>query len=407
MTTTMSYQQPADLFRNPYNLRISNPIPDVSALYEGMWGNEEDEKCAVAVIPKNLFDEDEYHAYRANTFTYPQYLLKILNFTKGTVNVYVIFEEYKSLTSHVERSLGQENFTIFKRIYFKLVQLLQANSKFEKIKLRPEMISLDQDNNPRFVFYPRVGATKHTFSASYQRRHPSIRFDVGVVAYYCQFGVLPEDTNGRYVDYKPPSIFTRELEVIMDRLLHDRWSRKKFYWLGHYILNLDERAFLLARLVRNANPRHDDTRLEPTVTYDEKSSFVRSLANSSFFASNPFSPIVPWLSVAELNTWYTTNQSCVGQAAHMATNRRSRLGQTKSTVIGLLNLLRHTIMHSRRHYGVYVQFFQNLNNSRTITSFTVGDFMSLIQKHYPVFFILIFDKAVYYMPKHKTILIKQ
>jgi hypothetical protein len=411
-TTNDSAQE--DIISNTHNLRIGSPIPNVGFLYNGLIGNT-DLNCLVAVIRKELFDENEYNTYQALSWDYHKSLLKIVDCVEGTRYVYVIFEQFESLSAYVETPFSQGIYLIYKKLLFSIAKLLQSNQVFETLKVLPELISLDAENNPRFLFYPTVGASNETFSTKYKQRYPSIRFDIGVMGYYMWFRCLPEDTDGNYAGYRPPALYANEIEVIIDRLIHDKWSRKRFYQLGHYILNTDEQAHLLARLIRNTDPRADDTTKEPAVTYCEKVDFLSSLRSKNLFRKRNVpagTSIIPWRKEPKLKSWYQLNKTLdrsgtsIRRSAVRARNKAlGRPKQNTSTAPHLLNLLRQTIMHERRDEAAYLGFFQRMNSA--VTSYRVGDFMDLIHQHYPVFFILIFDKACYYLKNHTTILNKQ
>jgi hypothetical protein len=151
---------------------------------------------------------------------------------------------------------------------------------------------------------------------------------------------------------------------------------------------------LLKRLDRNCYPRHDPKLNEKR--WPEKEDFTDSLQDRRIFASETYGP--RWRTVIDLYDWETLNLSLNRSGTASSTSNRG-----PETTETLLNLLRHTICHCFKDKELYQSYFETHFPGKDWTHFTIGDFINVILKHYPTFFIRIFDKAFDYLPTHRKI----
>jgi hypothetical protein len=291
-----AFTEPQDLTFNLFKLRIGAANRDCSKLHNGCWGPD-NTLVTVAKIPKNSFDESNHQSYQDLADSNFEQLVRPIERIEGAEFVYIVFERFKPF---LELYNEQHPIYIYEMIFSKLffnVFMLQKNTAFKNLKLNLKYLSVDQNGEPRILFYPAI-TTDQTYSERYHFGK-SIRFELGCVGHFIQNGILPEDRYGyRYRPWGRNAICT-ELAFVVDKLLTTSWSRKVCEIFATYINSPSERALFLKRLDRNCYPRRDpkykDTR------WREKEDFLTSLFDPRIFVSSTYSD--RWRTSVVLSDW--------------------------------------------------------------------------------------------------------
>jgi hypothetical protein len=374
------------------NLCIGPAIANNCPIFHAVVGYTEIKHCLVTVTPIVEFSETSFEKYKALSTQYPNYLVRIYYCIKGHENVYIVFEHQLTLADSLAAVSPKNRYYIFQQLLFKMVQLLKANIVFEDLTILPELIQVDNDMAARLLFLPILGRKLRTFSTIYSTRE-SIRFDLGITGHLLLCNSLPA-CHGvfRYIPSANQGVLT-EFRVIVDRLILNQWSRRVIGDLAMYILYPVQRANLLSRLIRNCNSRGEI--VSNLAHSTEKHKFMNDMADRSILSDWRGVYTFDWSTIPELGRLLALNNR-LNTGEHTNINTR--------TTVGLLNLLRHSCAHLYSHYADYQNFFcHNVDSQRNWDVVTVGDFVDLIERCFPLFFILIFEHAEFDLPNQKIL----
>jgi hypothetical protein len=378
----------------------STPFPQTN-LISGKHMEKERTILKIDTTLEELYgDLDEYKTLsRKET-----YLLRSGNSTvEGANSVFVLFESCQPLQAYLTVATRDDRLELFGRLYESMASMsanLSSNPTATKMKANPlPYIYINENKEPKFMLFPHYNVATPSFATRYNKM-PDFLFEVGCLLHLVFKNSLPE--NNGFV-YRPPTQFTHEYQIIIDKLIDrtatTKWDLWSFQTFRFYINSTKERARFLINLVTNCTfPKKDTT---PDIHKPQKQNCLTALKNLSkrdiFYTTHPQSNRTThsWRSAKELVEMERMNN------AYRSTMPKPLAPRTFGpNAKEFLDLFRHFTKHSFEHtlQIQYEKFMNKFHPSSNSDNYTRGDFMTVVHDCFPLFFIVIFNVACKEIP---------